>query len=175
MLIEACDERRMLALEFDEAGDAQNYRHKINNILSSLAKHEPSKAYVRNIMRTKLQWTETGKLVVAIGPFTNSKGRPPKAIEVPGIVGDAHSRLIEAEPFNWSKFVRQLYTAVVDLEIRTIRVKLPKEGKEQLSKYLDQALAPAFSVTSMRSHIVLERQQDAEMDEIPLFQKETIS
>lgn len=173
-LIEAADQNLVLAVVFETPAEAQSYRHKINNILASLAVHEPTRAYVRNRVRTKLEWAEDGRMRVSIGCFVDNRGRRPKAIEIPETVRTAKDRVIDASPDEWPTFLLQLHTACANAQVRTIRIKRPKEGVEELAKFLDTKLSPAFSVYSTGpTHITLDRETDTDADLLPLYLKET--
>lgn len=171
-LIQSADERLTLSMVFDLPDDAQKYRLKISNLLASLARNEPTKAYVRNIVRTRLEYTKDGRWELLIGPVDGPiRGRKPEVIEVPSLARSGTAELTES-PEDWSAFMLALYTACNSGHKR-ISFPKPEQEVEKFAVYMNRMLAPAWEVAETSPRVILHRIAEFKASELPLFtQKE---
>ena len=158
--IELADSNGMASYLCETPQEASDTRYLFNNLLASLAAWEPSKAYVRKIIRTQLSFDEgTGGTILNIGvPVAGLKGRKPKVITPRQTVGTATAPPLTIDiitPENGTDVMFKLAQAKVD-SVQTITFNTPPDATG--IEFLTERLMPEYApIDSTATPLVFER------------------
>jgi len=138
---------------------AMRAQYLINNLLFSLARWEPSLTYVRDKVRTKLEWEPGGKIAVYVGvpPAGMAiRGTRPQPVHIePAGVDTTLSIEEEITSDNWSRIASQLIGAIKKPWINTITIRHPPELAG--IRWIAEKLEPHFAIEQTQPTFVLTR------------------
>lgn len=149
-LINLAETRQYQRHEYTDTVEAQRARHLINNLLSSLARHQPKLAWVRRDVRTWMRY-EDGLWVMHVGVPPEGMpihGAPPKPLTLPGSATPVQptSRVLTLDAItreNVAEAMMQIAKAKEDGRITEVKIINPPDAAGVA--YLTERLAPEFT------------------------------
>lgn len=161
-LIEIADKKDWVQIDLPNPEEAYRQQYVINNLLTSLARWEPARAYVRATVRCHIQWasdTTACHLFVGVppasiklrgfrpSPFVNEAKRP-----------QTESQLEFTQPItseNWATFSISLLRAKTDGSVTEVVVQHPPTAEG--IQFIAEQLSPEFEVVHAAPTLRLRR------------------
>lgn len=153
------DESRYIKKVYPDPSKLHQERCKVNNILSSLARWEPSLVYIRKAVRTWVEFGPDGTWMLNIGVPPDGRdvrGRRPTPFEIEPVTRSA-SRFVIEEAItadNFPTIMLGIISASADPDVREIELVHPPEP-EGVTFILSKI--PIFELASSEPTVVFRR------------------
>lgn len=168
----------------DEAGmkaftswkDAKHWREDILGLLACLAYNQPEMAWVKNRLRTWIDRTDDGLVMVGVGPEEKAgrklRGPRPRAIEAGSLESQT---LVIQEIATMQDYLRlgSLLTSTAKQTQAKVMIPPPPEGIEAIRGIFNAETGRRFEVLSVEPHLLLQVVNTSANDALASHNEET--